>query len=207
MKALILGAGLAAVLGAPALAQSYDQNDTDPYYDQGPPQTAQPPPQSSRQGGYDQPNGYYGQHQPPYAQGNGDEDENGDDDADQGYGEYQPPPAPPAGEPGFQNYQGEPQGAYAPNGADARAYGQYPPRYGYSGGQYASPRYGYQRGYGQYAPQYGYGYAQPPAYGAHPTGRTGPSWRNYEGQSCVWREMTWQDQYGRPAYHWVPRCS
>lgn len=188
MKPLMLGACLAAILGAPALAQPYDQNQTDPYYDQ----SQAPPPQA----GYDQRDGY-GQPQPSYDQG----DQDNGDDADQGSGQYQPPPPPPAGQPGFQAYRDGSQDAYAPN--EGYPQGYYPPQSGYRGGygQYASPQYGYQ-GYAQspdYAP---YGEAS----AAQFTGRTSGAWRNALGQSCVWREMSWQDPYGRPAYRWVPRC-
>jgi hypothetical protein len=191
MKALMIGACL-AVLSAPALALPYDQDQTDPYYDQGPPQPpAQPPPQGGYQG--DEQNGY-SQYQPPYDQGNGDEDDNADQ-ADQGYGGYQPPPAPPPGQPGFQNYQGAPQDDYGGYGGYEPGYGQSQPHYGYPGG-YEPHQYGYQGGNADQR----YGGA------ARYTGRTSGSWRNGEGQSCVWREMTWQDQYGRPAYRWTPHC-
>lgn len=190
MKALMIGACL-AVLGAPALAQPYDQ--TDPYYDQG---QTQPPPQ---------PPGY-GQYQSPYDQGYGDEDNNGygENQADQGYGAYQPPPAPPPGQPGFQNYLGAPQDQYGGPGDEDQDYGQPQPQYDYQDGygRYQPPQYGYQGGYAQ-QPQYQpYGGAA----GATYTGRTGQSWRNDQGQYCVYREMTWQGQDGRPAYRWVPSC-
>ena len=125
MKALMLGACLAATLGAPALAQPYDQggyeDQRDPYYDQG-------------QGGqYDQ-----------------------DDRTYQGDRRYD-----------------QDEGGYDRNDYDQRrdwrTYGGLPP-------------------------------------GAHFTGRTGPSWRNAEGQSCAWRQMSWQDEDGNAAYRWVQRC-
>jgi hypothetical protein len=40
----------------------------------------------------------------------------------------------------------------------------------------------------------------------HYTRRTGAVWRNDQGQICVWRQLTWLDQSGAPAYRWVPRC-
>jgi hypothetical protein len=149
MKALMLGACLAAAVGAPALAQPGDgyQSRPDPYYDQPPPAQAPPP-------------------QPAAPQGEGGYQ------SDQGYGGYQPPPRPPAGQPGFQVYQGgQPYGGYAPN---APAY-------------QPAPR---SRSYG----------------GAYFTGQVGRAWRNPEGQVCRWRQLTWQDAYGRQAYQWVPRC-
>lgn len=155
MKAVMLGACLAAVIGAPALAQPGDgyQDGRDPYYDQpAPPQP--PPPQPAPppdEGGYQ---------------------------SDQGYGRYQPPPPPPAGQPGFQVYQGgQPYGRYAPN---EPAYQPQPP-------QPPQPQW---RANG----------------GARFTGQVGRAWRNPEGQVCRWRQLTWQDAYGRQAYQWVPRC-
>ncbi len=131
MKAMMLGACLAAVLGAPVLAQPYDrdqgggyQDQPDPYYDQ-----SQPAPQPAP----DQSGGYQGDR--VYNQ------------QDRGYDQdrtYQPRPA-------------------------WRPYGGAPP-------------------------------------GARYTGRVGASWRNDQGQVCAWRELTWQDQEGNPAYKWVPRC-
>lgn len=151
MKALMLGACLAATLAAPALAQPGDgyQDQPDPYYDQAPSQP--PPPQPS-----------------PYQRGyQGDQ---GYDPSGQGYGQYQPPPPPPQGQPGFQVYQGgQPYNGYAPN---AQAY---------------------------QSPQWRAG-------GAYYSGQVGRAWRNPEGQVCHWRQLTWQDAYGRPAYQWVPRC-
>jgi len=143
MKALLLGACLAAVLGAPSLAQPYDQgggyqDQRDPYYDQGQPD----------QGQYDQDRGY-------------DQDDRG--------------------------YQGD------------RRYDDDSPNYDRDNRAYDHDRSA-DNGYG--GPGRGYGV---PA-GAHFTGRTGASWRNDEGQYCTWRELSWQDAEGNPAYRWVPRC-
>jgi len=159
MKALMLGACLAASAtaiwgGAPALAQPGDQggDQRDPYYDQPPPLT-QAPPQPA------QPSG------PPAGEGGY--------QSDRGYGQYQPPPPPPAGQPGFQVYQGGPS----------------------YGGGYAQSEQAYEP-----QPQWrAYG-------GARFTGRVGRAWRSPEGNVCRWRQLTWQDAYGRQAYQWVPRC-
>ena len=160
----------------------------------GPSALAQPDGQGGAQ---DQPDPYYDQAQPPqapqppYQRGY---DDQGADQADQGYGQYQPPPPPPAGQPGFQVYRDN------PGDEDSQTYRN--PQ-GYDGSQ----------GYQGYQPYGGYsqggGYGQPRTYAdgqPHWTGRTGDSWRNDEGQYCVWREMTWVDQRGQAAYRWVPRC-
>lgn len=42
--------------------------------------------------------------------------------------------------------------------------------------------------------------------GAHYSGRVGQSWRDNEGRYCTYRELTWTDRNGAPAYKWVPRC-
>jgi hypothetical protein len=159
MKALMLGACLAAIAGAPVLAQPYDrdqgggyQDQPDPYYDQSqpPPQPAQPPDGYQNDRGYDQQDGGYGQDNRDY------------DQQDRGYGQ------------------------------DNRDYDQQDRGYGQDNRDYqANPGW---RSYG----------GAPP--GARYTGRVGASWRNDQGQSCSWREMTWQDQEGNPAYKWVPRC-
>ena len=139
MKALMLGACLAAVLGAPAFAQPYDrdqggyQDPRDPYYDQG--QTG------------DQDDRY--------------QNDRGYDDNDRGYQDDR----------GYDT--------------DNRAYDQ---DRDYDRGEQG------QRGYGGVPP------------GARFTGRTGASWRNSEGQTCTWRELSWQDDSGNPAYKWIPRC-
>jgi hypothetical protein len=160
----------------------------------GAPAFAQPDGQGGPQ---DQPDPYYDQAQPPQAPQppprQGGYQDQGGDQADQGYGQYQPPPPPPAGQPGFQVYRDNP-GA----GDDQ----------GYQGSQGYDGAQGYE-GYQPYG-AYGGGYGQYRAYDdgrAHYTGRTGSTWRNDEGQVCVWREMTWLDQRGQPAYRWVPRCS
>jgi len=183
MKSLMLGACLAAMLGAPSFAQPDGQggaqDQPDPYYDQAqPPQAPQPPPPPGP-GGYEQ---------------------EGPDRADSGYGQYQPPPPPPAGQPGFQVYRDNQGGQGDETYQGSRAY------QGYQG----DPAYeGYQP-YGAYGPNGG-AYGQNGGYGngragAHYTGRVGSAWRNDEGQYCIWREMTWLDQRGQPAYRWVPRC-
>jgi hypothetical protein len=180
MKALMLGACLAATIGAPALAQPGDQggygNQPDPYYDQ--PPAPQPPPQPPRSQ----------QPAPPTYQGGYQGDE--DNDQDRGYGQYQPPPRPPPGQPGFQVYQGgQAYGGYAP---DQRAYRSTPQDWG-------SQNWGSQNSRSQ---DWRYGASS----GVHYTGRTGSAWRNPEGQYCVWRETSWLQSDGRPAYRWVPRC-
>jgi hypothetical protein len=184
MKAVMLGACLAAIVGAPALAQPGDgyRDQPDPYYDQAPPQRPAPP---SEEGGYQSDQGY-GQYQAPPGEGGYQNDQGygryqapqqppageGGYQSDQGYGRYQPPPPPPAGQPGFQVYQGgQSNGGYAP---DNRAY-QAAPQRRYDGG-------------------------------AGFTGDVGRAWRNPEGQICRWRQLSWQDAYGRPAYKWVPHC-
>jgi hypothetical protein len=42
--------------------------------------------------------------------------------------------------------------------------------------------------------------------GAHYTNRVGSSWRDGDGRDCAWRELTWRDDDGAPAYKWVARC-
>jgi hypothetical protein len=142
MKALLLGACLAAVLGAPALAQPYDR--------------------------YDQP-GYQDQRDPYY-----------DQDRTQ--------------DPYDRDYQ------------DDRSYDndRYDNDRTYDNDRYDRDRgYDEDRGYGGYHRDYDD--SGVPA-GAHYTGRTGASWRNDEGQSCTWREMSWQDAAGSAAYKWVASC-
>lgn len=160
----------------------------------GPVALAQPDGQGGPQ---DQPDPYYDQSQPPQPQGGY---EQGPDQADQGYGAYQPPPPPPAGQPGFQVYRDN------PGDEDNQDYRNSP---GYEGSQSYQGYQGYQGSpYGAYGSNGG-GYGQSRAYDdgrPHYTGRTGDSWRNDEGQYCVWREMTWVDQRGQAAYRWVPRC-
>lgn len=154
----------------------------------GPAVLAQPDGQGGAQ---DEPDPYYDQSEPPQApqppsqSSQGGYEQLGPDQADQGYGEYQPPPPPPAGQPGFQVYRD--QGAQ-----DDQAYQGYEGYQGYQGYQRYQPYGGYGRAYDDGRPHY--------------TGRTGQSWRNDQGQYCIWREMTWSDERGQPAYRWVPRC-
>jgi hypothetical protein len=161
----------------------------------GAPSFAQP----DGQGGYqDQPDPYYDQSQPPQApqppSSQGGYQGRGDDQPDRGYGQYQPPPPPPAGQPGFQVYRDN-QGGQTYEGS--QGYEGYQPYQGYQ------PDGGYSANGGAYAPNRAYGYGRA---GAHYTGRTGASWRNDQGQYCFWRELTWLDRNGQPAYKYVPTC-
>jgi hypothetical protein len=170
MKGLLLGACLAAVLGAPALAQPYGddqsggyQDQRDPYYDQ------------------DQ-----GQPQGPYDRG---QDDRSYQD-DRGYG----------GDSGYGGYgddRATDNDRYNDNDRDTGRYND--DRYG------DDDRYGQDQAYGNYGHHAWRAEAGIPP-GAHLTGRTGASWRNAEGQTCTWRELTWTDQNGGAAYRWMQRC-
>ncbi|MBV9995811.1 MAG: hypothetical protein JO127_11440 [Caulobacteraceae bacterium] len=50
-------------------------------------------------------------------------------------------------------------------------------------------------------PDYGRGYAYHRTF----TGRVGASWWD-QGRRCQWREVTWSDRDGDPAYKWVTVC-
>ena len=117
------------------------------------------------------------------------------------YYDQPPPPQSPQPAPN-RGYQGDDQ---ADNG-----YGGYQPpppppagQPGFQNYQGSPPSEGY--------PTYERAYQPPPqrwSYGGgrYYTGRVGRAWRNSEGQVCRWRQLSWQDAYGRQAYQWVPRC-
>jgi opacity protein-like surface antigen len=121
---------------------------------------------------------------------------------------YDQPPAPqPPAQPappyrgGYQSDQGYGQ-------AD-QGYGQYQPPPSPPPGQPGFQVYQGGQPYGGYAPNV-QAYRATPQWrydgGAGFTGDVGRAWRNPEGQICRWRQLSWQDAYGRPAYKWVPHC-
>jgi hypothetical protein len=175
MKALLLGACLAAVLSAPALAQPYGddqgggyQDQRDPYYDQdqGQAQGQDQDDRSQDDRGYQDNRGYGG---------------------DSGYGERR-----------YDDDRSNDNDRYDDdryNGA-----GQYnDDRYGGDG------RYDRDQAYSRYGRQDWRAEAGVPP-GARLTGRTGASWRNAEGQTCTWRELSWTDHNGGAASRWIQRC-
>ncbi len=219
MRVLMLGA-CASLLAAAAMAQPYDQNpqtyrDSDQGYgdQQQYPDNNTPPDQ-------------YNQSTPNY-QG----DQTDTDQRDENPGG---PHAGDRGENsrgGYDRYRGDQSDQYdrdegdqyRDNGAGQYDNGQYDNgQYDsgqYGGGQYGSGQYGddARRGYSSDSgyrndrdDDNGQSYGRSEGYrmsGAHYTGRVGDqSWRDSEGRTCIYRQLTWTGENGQPAYKWVPSC-